>query len=357
MTSKDHHEQEKSAAVSDIEKQTHVDAESFTPERHAIIVIGASAGGVEVLREILPRLPQDIPAALFITVHFPPDAESLLPRILDRRSALHVKAATDAEAIRPGHVYVAPPDRHLLVGRRLIRVVRGPTENGNRPAIDPMFRSAAVSHRSRVIGVVLTGNLDDGTAGLLAIKRRGGMAVTQDPADAMFPSMPSIAARDVAPDEVAPVRAMPELLDRLAREPVTPTEGAAMDDANSETELSKFDLDAIERSHEHPGDPSSFSCPDCGGVLWRIRDGDLVRFRCRVGHGWTGDGLSSEQEVALETALWTALVRRLLLEGRLPGGPPQSAAGGEEIERAVPHGAEAATETDAETPIGTASAR
>lgn len=276
---------------------------------HSIIVIGASAGGVEALTFLLRQLPKDIPASLFITVHFPADAESVLARILDRVAALSVHAAVDGEPIVPGHVYVAPPDRHLLVIPGEIRLARGPMENGKRPAIDPMFRSAAVAYGRRVVGVVLTGNLDDGTAGLLAIKRRGGIAVVQDPADAMFPSMPASAVRHVDLDHVVPLDEMAALLYRLATEPppVAAVGGQPMDDARRETEYSAFDLEVIEDPSQHPGEPSPFACPDCGGVLWQLRDGDTVRYRCRVGHGWTSEALLAQQENTLESALWAAL--------------------------------------------------
>lgn len=187
--------------------------------KHSIVVAGASAGGVEAMTSLVHGLPRDFPAALFVTVHIPSTTESRLARVLGRRSALPVATARDGEPIQPGHVYVAPADCHLLVRAATMAAMRGPAENGNRPAIDPMFRSAAVAHGPRVIGVVLTGNLDDGTAGLLAIKRRGGLAVVQDPAEARFPSMPASAVRWVAVDHVAPLTEIPVLLDRLVRQP------------------------------------------------------------------------------------------------------------------------------------------
>ncbi|HVX37954.1 MAG TPA: chemotaxis protein CheB [Gemmatimonadaceae bacterium] len=276
------------------------------PDR--IIVVGASAGGVEATMALVRELPPDFPAALFITIHFPPDVESYLPTILSRVTKLAVVPAANGAPIAAGTVYVARPGQHLLLRRGLIRLSRGPTENGNRPAIDPMFRSAALAYGARVIGVVLTGNLDDGTSGLLTIKRRGGIAVVQDPADAMFPPMPTSAIRHVMVDHVAPLAAIPELLRALVAEPAPERMGGeVMDDARQENEFSSFDLEAMDETAAHPGTPSAFGCPDCGGVLWEIRDGDLVRYRCRVGHGWTSDALASEQQVTLEDALWTAL--------------------------------------------------
>jgi two-component system, chemotaxis family, protein-glutamate methylesterase/glutaminase len=274
-----------------------------------IVVIGASAGGVEALSRLVGRLPADFPASVFVTIHFPPQGISVLPRILSRAGALPVLHAEDGEHIKRGRVYVAPPDRHMLIYHGVIRLIRGPTENGNRPAIDPMFRSAAVAYGARVIGVVLTGNLDDGTAGLLAIKRRHGVAVVQNPMDAMFPSMPASAVQNVEPDEILKLDDIPAALVRYVAQEVPKSAQTAplVTDDQRENAYSAFDLAVIEKPNEHPGHPSGFGCPDCGGALWQLHDGDLVRFRCRVGHGWTSDGLIERQDATLEAALWSAL--------------------------------------------------
>ena len=275
-----------------------------------ILVVGTSAGGVETLSRLVSKLSPDLPAAMFITMHFPAQGISVLPRILSRAGPLSALHPEDEDPIEYGRIYVAPPDRHLLIYREGMRLVRGPTENGNRPAIDPMFRSAAVAFGRQVIGVVLTGNLDDGTAGLLAIKRRNGLAVIQSPEDAMFPSMPASAMQNARADHVVPIDEMAALLERLVREPIpdaVPVRAFARDEDSRENAYSAFDLDMIENPEQHPGEPSTFGCPDCGGTLWRIRDGDLIRYRCRVGHGWTGEALIERQEASLDTALWTAL--------------------------------------------------
>lgn len=275
-----------------------------------IIVVGSSAGGVEALSRLVAKLSPDLAAAVFVTMHFPAQSISVLPRILSRAGKLPAVHPRDGDPIEYGRIYVAPPDCHLLIYRDSIRLVRGPTENGNRPAIDPMFRSAAVAFGRQVIGVVLTGNLDDGTAGLLAVKRHGGLAVVQNPEDAMFASMPSSAIEHVHTDHVVNLEDMPALLERLVRQPLPETHPApaiARDDDTRETAYSAFDLDMIETPEQHPGEPSGFGCPDCGGVLWRIRDGDLIRYRCRVGHGWTGEALVERQAASLDAALWTAL--------------------------------------------------
>jgi two-component system, chemotaxis family, protein-glutamate methylesterase/glutaminase len=277
-----------------------------------IVAIGASAGGVEAVTFLARRLPPDFPGAVFVAMHFPTHSVSVLPRILERAGPLPAAHAEDGEPIHAGRIYVAPPDTHLLPLRHGITLVRGPRENGNRPAIDPMFRSAAAAHGQRVIGVVLTGNLDDGTAGLLAIKRAGGIAIVQDPADALFPSMPTSAIEHVRVDHVLRLADMParltELATALAQHAPAIAAADEMDDQTiRETLYAELDLSVVEDVHDHPGEPSQFGCPDCGGVLWEIRDGELLRYRCRVGHAWTADGLLSSQAEQLDQALWTAL--------------------------------------------------
>jgi two-component system chemotaxis response regulator CheB len=272
-----------------------------------IIVIGASAGGIEALQRLVRPLRSDLPAAIFVTVHFPDHGTSVLPRILSRAGSLPAIHAVDGDAIVPGRIYIAPPGYHLLLEPERLRVIRGPKENGNRPAIDPMFRSAAVAFGQRVIGVVLTGLLDDGTAGLAAIKRAGGHAIVQDPQDALFPSMPESAIRHVQVDRVVPIVAMASTLTNALAERVAETADPPPPRDIMEKDLSAGELSAIEQPENHPGRVSSFGCPDCGGVLWEINDGEFVRFRCRVGHGWTSDALLAEQGRVLDDALWTAL--------------------------------------------------
>jgi two-component system chemotaxis response regulator CheB len=201
---------------------------------------------------------------------------------------------------------VAPPDTHLLIHRDVVRVVRGPHENGHRPAVDPLFRTAARWHGRRVVGVVLSGSLDDGTAGLTAIKNRRGTAVVQEPDEALFPSMPRSAVENVSVDRVLPLAEIAPALVRLAREPVEEGDEPMPDEMEMESDIDEFDLDANQADH-HPGTPSGFAWPYCGGALWELYDGELIRFRCRVGHAWSGNGLLAEQAEALETALWTAL--------------------------------------------------
>ena len=276
------------------------------PPRH-IILIGASAGGVEALTNLVGDLTSDIPAAICVTLHFPPGGSSALSGILQRSGSLPAVHARDHQPIEEGTIYVAPPDHHLLLFRDKLRLYRGPRENGNRPAADPMFRSAALAYGPRCIGVVLSGNLDDGTSGLLAIKRRGGIAVVQDPDDATFSSMPQSAIEHVNVDYVVKLDRMGSLLNELAEEPAPVEEHPVSDDAMKETEYSEFDLSRIEDVGDHPGDLAPFGCPDCGGTLWELREGNLVRFRCRVGHAWTSEALLASQAETLDAALWTAL--------------------------------------------------
>jgi two-component system, chemotaxis family, protein-glutamate methylesterase/glutaminase len=271
-----------------------------------IIVVGASAGGVEALTQLVRRLPADLPASIFVVLHLPAHSPSLLPQILSRSGALPASHPADGEPIQVGRIYIAPPDFHLLVESGRVRLTRGPRENGHRPAMDPLFRTAARSFGPRVVGVVLSGTLDDGTAGLAAIKLQCGVAVVQDPDEALYAGMPRNAMESVAVDHSLPVAAIADLLDRLARESLVTEDDPVTEKIQKESRIAAFDMDAIE-DEDRPGHPSVFGCPDCGGTLWELHDGDLVRFRCRVGHGWTANGLLAEQSDGIETALWTAL--------------------------------------------------
>jgi two-component system, chemotaxis family, protein-glutamate methylesterase/glutaminase len=276
---------------------------------HDIVVVGASAGGVEALGRLVRTLPPEFPAALFMVLHVPSSTTSALPSILDRQGPLPAAHARDGERIRYGRIYVAPPDSHMLIGEGAIRLSRGPRENGHRPAIDPTFRSAARSHGPCTVGVVLSGVLDDGTAGLLAIKARGGIAVVQDPDDALYPSMPSSAIDHVKVDHVVACPAIAALLGELAKEPPPHHELFATDNpVRAEVEPEELTSDPPgNEPATTTGRPSIFACPDCDGVLWEIQDGGLVRFRCRVGHAWSPESLLSHQSEALEGALWVAL--------------------------------------------------
>jgi two-component system, chemotaxis family, protein-glutamate methylesterase/glutaminase len=277
--------------------------------RHDIVVVGASAGGVQALTEFVGALPADLPAAIFIVLHTPSANRSRLPLILNRASALTVRQATHDERIVPGRVYVARPDRHLLLRHGAIGVVMGPKENGFRPAVDPLFRSAAVAYGPRCIGVVLSGNLNDGVAGLGAIKARGGIALAQDPNEALYGGMPQRAADELPLDLVAPAAELAREVTRLVSEPagVDPNRSLREEREESmETAEAALDPEFLE-TDERPGIPSGFGCPSCGGALFRLSDGDVLHFRCRVGHAWSAEALLVEQGETLESALWAAL--------------------------------------------------
>lgn len=274
-----------------------------------IVVIGASAGGIEALQQLLRGLPSDLEASILIVLHTSPHAGSLLPEILQRASEMPARHPVDRTPLQKGHIYIAPPDFHMILENSLIRVIQGPRENLHRPAIDPLFRSAAASHGNRVIGVVLTGLLDDGTSGLMVVRARGGEAIVQDPSTALFDSMPRSALEQVPDARVLPLSEIPGELVRMVNEEVPETE-PVMDKTEAgaikETKFAEFDMAEIENENRN-GHPSAFACPECGGVLWEVNDQDFLRFRCRVGHAFTARHLGAEQRHAIETALWAAL--------------------------------------------------
>jgi two-component system chemotaxis response regulator CheB len=270
-----------------------------------IVVVGASAGGVSTLKELVALLPADFPAAMFIVQHMSPGAQSLLPQILARSGRLPVTSPEDREAIQPGHIYVARPDTHLLLEAEHVRVVRGPRENRHRPSIDPLFRSAAWSYGPRVVGVVLTGYLDDGAAGLWAIKSCGGVAIVQDPSDALHHDMPINAARAIDVDYTLPVSEIAPLLVKLAREPIDPKMDFVRP-ANIATEIGFVKMERDIADMNTLGSLSAFTCPTCRGALWELHD-DVLRYRCHTGHAFSKDSLLGEQTTAIEDALYSAL--------------------------------------------------
>ena len=305
-------------------------ASGFSMPHHDIVTIGASAGGVEALVKLVAELPAKLPAAVCVVVHLPADSISALPQILNRAGPMEAVAAEDCAPIRPGRIYVATPDRHLLLKEGLISAINGPKENRHRPAIDPLFRTAARIYGPRVIGVLLTGASDDGVAGLRAIKARGGLAVVQDPADATLPDLPQSAIDYVdGIDHIVPLSAVALLLERLVQEPAPISAAPANPGLQKEARIAELDLDTIE-DDDKPGTPSAFSCPDCGGVLWELERDDLLRFRCRVGHAYTGLALAEEHDEAAERALWagfraleedSSFARRLSVRARRAGHP------------------------------------
>ena len=278
-----------------------------------IIVVGASAGGFEALKILTAGLPTDIPAAIFIVWHMSPDVRGILPHVINRSHKLYAAHAVEGEPIVHGRIYVAPPDHHLLVDSDRVRVTRGPKENRFRPAVDPLFRSAAYHFGARVTGVILSGALDDGTSGLWAIKQRGGIAIAQHPLDAEVPSMPQNAIREVDVDHIVRVAEIPDLLVRLASEQVDLSAEAVMEvDENenikTETEIAiAVEENALERGVMNMGDLTPFTCPDCHGVLTALLDGKRKRFRCHTGHAFSSDALLAALTEGIEDSIWNAI--------------------------------------------------
>jgi two-component system chemotaxis response regulator CheB len=254
-----------------------------------IIVIGASAGGIEALKQIVAELKPDLPAALFVTLHLSPRSVSQLPEILSSCGPLPASHPINGSPIQHGHIYVAPPDRHLLLYPDRIELSTGPKENRHRPAINVMFRSAAIAYGLRVIGMVLTGSLDDGTAGLWEIKQRGGKTIVQDPKDALFPDMPRNALEQVPIDHVMPLRGLASLITDIVGQPVLLQD-------NTKREV----MPDIRRT--------ALTCPDCRGPISESRQGPITEFSCRVGHRYSPMTFLAAHAETRERALWAAVV-------------------------------------------------
>jgi two-component system chemotaxis response regulator CheB len=259
---------------------------------HDIIVIGGSAGALDVLFQLVAGLPADLPAAVFVVIHTYPRSASTLPELLSQRSPLAARHPLHGEAIRPGHIYVAPPDNHLMLTASAMEVIRGPKENGHRPAVDALFRSASMSHGSRVVGVVLSGYQDCGTAGMLSIKARGGLSVIQAPDSAQAPDMPRSVLSTVPVDHVVAPAELGPLLARLATKPA----GAELQPDRAVSQL----------EGSAPGTPAEIVCPLCHGVMKEAQIGVFEHFRCHVGHTFSLDRLLREQSYEVERALWAA---------------------------------------------------
>jgi two-component system chemotaxis response regulator CheB len=297
--------------------------------RRDVVVIASSAGGIEALRDVLRGVPVDYDGVMLVVLHMPAGGGMALPKILDRAGPLPAAPAVDGEPLKVGRVYVCVADHHLLIGDGHVHVRRGPRENGHRPAADPLFRSAARYFGTRVVGVVLSGTLSDGTAGLSAVRRQGGVAIVQEPSDALYGGMPTSALDSVGADFVVPAAKIGPLLATLAREDGPADEPTPDETLRKEVALMEGDHDPV---RNHPGRPSPWPCPDCNGVLWEIDD-DVLRFRCRVGHAWSAESLIHEQGAAVEAALWVALraledratLNRTLAERARAGGRSLSA--------------------------------
>lgn len=269
----------------------------------SLVVVGASAGGVEALQRFARALPGDFAAPVLVVLHASPRGRSYLPEILSRAGSLPALHALDGAPLEPGRIYVAPPDSHLVVADGRMALAKGPRENGHRPAIDPLFRTAADAYNSHVAGVVLSGMLDDGTVGLYCIKEAGGATLVQDPDDALYSDMPDNAIAYVHPDYVQPVE---ELVDTLVRLTASaPTNGRRRDPMTPLDDLPDA-APAPAAEIAQPGEMVAFSCPDCSGTLWETEAGGTASYRCRVGHAYTLNNLVARQGETVERVLWVA---------------------------------------------------
>jgi two-component system, chemotaxis family, protein-glutamate methylesterase/glutaminase len=281
--------------------------------RH-LVVIGTSSGGLEALCKIVGNLPTDFPAAIAVVMHTSPQSPAILHDILARYSQLPSVSPSENEPLQAGTIYVAPPDFHLLIEPGRVRLAKGPKEHRFRPAVDPLFRSAAQVFKANTIGVVLTGNLNDGSAGLWAIKELGGVAIVQDPRDAMFPSMPKSALESVSVDYVAPLSDIPPLLVKVTSEPAREDPSLTWERLEDEVKIVK-DQDPLEIGAQHLGEPSMFTCPECHGVLMQLMEGSYFRFRCHTGHAYSSESLLAHIQDQIEIQLWSTI--RALQEGNM----------------------------------------
>jgi two-component system, chemotaxis family, protein-glutamate methylesterase/glutaminase len=288
-----------------------------------VIAIGASAGGVDALQRIVAALPAELPAAICVVLHIPATGKSLLAPILERAGALPAQVAEHGMTLTAGRIYVAPADLHLLVRGDRLELDPGPKENGVRPAVDVLFRSVAASWGSQAVAVVLSGALDDGASGVVNVTETGGTVVVQEPGDALVPSMPESALAAAGDALVAPAAELAPLLVRLVSQ-------AAAEEVVMTRDLDPFDLDLTRGRPEGP--PSGFTCPECSGGLWELREGELIRYQCRVGHTYSEEAFVDHQASAVEAALWAALEvleeRAELLQGmadRMAGRTARSA--------------------------------
>ncbi|HKX29833.1 MAG TPA: chemotaxis protein CheB [Blastocatellia bacterium] len=272
-----------------------------------IIVIGASYGGIQAIKTLVSGLPKELPASILVVQHNSTRSPGVLPEIFMKAGPLPASYPAKSERLRPGQIYVAPPDYHMLLEQGTIRLTRGPKENRFRPAIDALFRSAAYAYGSRVVGVVLTGLLDDGTAGLWAVKDRGGTTIVQDPREAAAPSMPQSALEHVAVDHCLPLSEIAPLLVQLAHTPAPTQQAYPMPERMGiEVEIAR-EAKAIEHGILQLGTPSRFTCPECHGVLLQLNEGRFLRFRCHTGHAYSAASLMEDSEEVVEEALWTSI--------------------------------------------------
>lgn len=284
-------------------------------EVNSVVVIGGSAGGYQAVADLMAHVPPDLDTAFFVVVHISrKSVGAILVQHIQRNTSYICSLAQDNEQIKKRHLYVAPPDFHLIVKNGHMRVVRGPHENRWRPSIDVLFRSAAAAYDSHTIGIILSGLLDDGTSGMSAIKRSGGICIVQEPHDAEFDDMPHNVLNNVAVDHSVPVAEMGYVLDDIFSKPFLNGKLQKIpDDVKIESEITErriTDMNELEKI----GTRSNYSCPDCGGALWEIKDDVIPRYRCYTGHVFTGNVLLEKQAEELEESIWISI--RMLEERR-----------------------------------------
>jgi two-component system, chemotaxis family, protein-glutamate methylesterase/glutaminase len=270
-----------------------------------IVAIGTSAGGVEALLYLAERLPASFPACILVTLHLSGQRKSILDELVSRAGPLPAKFASDGEPLRKGEIFIAPPNRHLLVEQDRLLLGTGAREHNARPAIDPMLRSTAVCCGPRAVGVVLTGTLGDGASGLWAISRCGGVSVVQHPGDAAFPEMPENALRIIDPDHVVRLRDMADLINSLVHQPVG-DKVKVPEEIRLEVEMARSRHTEMEEM-DSIGRRSFLACPDCHGVMWEIDENGLTRYRCHVGHTYTAELMDIAVDENLRRAMSSAL--------------------------------------------------
>jgi two-component system chemotaxis response regulator CheB len=274
-----------------------------------IVVVGASAGGVSALIEFVKSIPENFTGSIFVVLHIPPSSPSNLPAILTRAGLLKAIHPKDGEKIKPGRIYVAPPDHHMLLEGTSVLVKKGPEENRFRPSIDALFRSAAYVYGPRTIGIVLSGLLNDGTSGLWSIKRMGGLTIIQKPEDADYPSMPVNVLHYVKVDYSVPAVQIGALIGKLTLEKPFKKVKVSKKDMHllrMEVIISKQD-NAFEMGIMDMGEITPFTCPECHGVLVRLVEGKFIRFRCHTGHAYTASTLLADVSKVVEETLWAAM--------------------------------------------------
>jgi two-component system, chemotaxis family, protein-glutamate methylesterase/glutaminase len=291
-----------------------------------VIVIGGSQGAIEALLRIVPSFPADLSAAILIVVHMPVDSVSILPKVLSRAGSLKACHPKDREILRPGNIYVAPPNYHLTLEGRTICRSKGPRENRHRPAIDPLFRTAARSFGLGVIAILLSGNLDDGSAGIFAVRKLGGIAIVQDPASAQAAGMPQSALDYAGANFVL----LPGQIGPKVTELINSREKKMKGNKKSKAKKNDPEVrvnEEVSYTGQSAGRPSVFACPECHGILWEIKNGKITRYRCRVGHAYTSASLKVEMDQSTERALWAAmraLEERAALSQRVINNPKGS---------------------------------